>query len=114
MDIFYSEPEKGNLEYKLHLRYFDYNKFQRYSTQLKYRILEGEGEAIYIIGINDNGHVMGLNQYEITETISKFNYVCENVLCKITLVIKSTFKNRVFLIFKVIAKFDIENLPFII
>ena len=114
MDIFYSEPEKGNLEYKLHLRNFDYNKFQRYSTQLKYRVLEGEGEALYIIGIQDDGTIVGLDDNEIQKTINKFNHICNNVLCEIKIIIKSEFKKKKFLIIKVISNFDLDELPFII
>ena len=114
MNIFYSEPEKGNLEYKLHLGDFDYEKFQRYSTQLKYRILEGEGYAIYIIGISDRGNVVGLPENQIQYTIDKFTHICKNVCCKVNLILKCVFKNRHFLIIKASSLFDIDDLPFLI
>tara|TARA_Y100000385_G_C12785499_1_gene505329 strand:- start:298 stop:642 length:345 start_codon:yes stop_codon:yes gene_type:complete len=114
MNIFYREPDKGNLEYKVHLRNFSYLKFQKYSTQLKYRILEGEGEAIYIIGITDKGYVNGITNEEIYNTINKFSYICENVNCKIKLIMKCNYLNKLFLIIKVIANFSLENLPFLI
>jgi GTPase len=114
MKIFYSEPDKGNLEYKLHLSDFNYEKFQRYSTQLKYRILEGAGYAIYIIGITDKGSVVGIPLSEINYTIDKFNYICSNVNCKIDLIMKCVYKDCNFLIIKVSALFDIDELPFLI
>ena len=37
------------------------------TTQLKWRILEGNGIAIYLIGINDNGSFYGLTEADYIE-----------------------------------------------
>ena len=111
--LFYSEPEMGNLEYKLNLSNFTYNKYQRYSTQLKYRILEGGGKAIYIIGIHDDGKIKGIPKNELDSTIDKFNHMCSNVNCSMKLILKCNYKNKIFLIVKAVANFDLDNFPFI-
>ena len=110
MAIFYKELDTGNLEYKLNMDNMTYEKFQRYSTQLKYRVLEGNGNAIYIIGITDNGNVVGLNNYK--KTINIFNNICLNVKCNIKLILKCYYTNKIFLIIKVESKFDLDSVPF--
>ena len=112
-NLFYREPDEGNLEYKLNLLNFTYEKFQRYSTQLLYRILEGEGKAIYIIGVKDNGEVNGIKKCEIDNTINKFNYICSNVNCSMKLILRCNYENKDFLIIKAVADFDLDSFPFI-
>ena len=114
MDIFYKEPTNGNLEYKLNLNKMNHHKFQKYSSQLKYRILEGNGVAIYIIGIHDNGKIIGLNQADIPKTKQLFSDMCENVQCKIDIILNCKCKSKLFLIIKISALFDIDNLSYII
>lgn len=114
MNIFYKEPPIGNLEYKLNLNKMNNNKFQKYSSQLKYRILEGDGYAIYIIGVNDFGEVIGLNRGDIPKTTKLFNEMCANVQCKIDIILNCTYKSKSFLIIKSSALFDMDNLSYII
>ena len=72
--MFPPEVEEGNVEYKRHLcskdlKSFDkhYNiRFQQLITQLKYRLNEGNGLAIYYIGIEDDGTVYKLTKDERT------------------------------------------------
>ena len=45
------EVEKGNVEYKLKLIDCSSSRFERLVTQMKWRLQEGLGEAIYQIGI---------------------------------------------------------------
>ena len=114
MRIFCNEPHTGNIEYKLHLEDFTQNKYERYSTQLKYRILEGEGEAIYLIGVSDKGTVTGIPYTRLDQTVDKFNSICVNVNCKIDLILRCTYNNQHFLIIKVHACFDIGKLNYLI
>ena len=61
LDIFF-EPEKdeGNIEYKLKLTNLSTDRINCLITQMKYRLNEGSGEAIYEIGIRDNGIIEGI------------------------------------------------------
>lgn len=45
------EPEQGNIEYKLKLINPSSQRFEHLVTQMKWRLREGHGEAIYQIGI---------------------------------------------------------------
>lgn len=44
------EPEQGNIEYKLKLVNPSSQRFEHLVTQMKWRLREGHGEAIYQIG----------------------------------------------------------------
>lgn len=44
------EPEQGNIEYKLKLINPCNQRFEHLVTQMKWRLREGHGEAIYQIG----------------------------------------------------------------
>lgn len=44
------EPEQGNVEYKLKLINPSNQRFEHLVTQMKWRLREGHGEAIYQIG----------------------------------------------------------------
>lgn len=47
------EPEQGNIEYKLKLINPSNQRFEHLVTQMKWRLREGHGEAIYQIGTNN-------------------------------------------------------------
>lgn len=49
------EPQFGNIEYKLKLINPTKQRLDHLVTQLKWRLNEGNGEAIYEIGVTDSG-----------------------------------------------------------
>lgn len=114
MYLFYKESDNGNIEYKLHLLNLNNFKIEKYSTQLMYRILEGSGIAIYIIGINNDGKLYGIQNNQINYTIRILNKICMNVNCKIDIILQCKYKNIYFLIIKIISCFNINDLPFLI
>lgn len=65
-------PEKyyGNKEYKIFL---SFNKkkdiIEKKTTQMLFRIYEGNGKAKYIIGIKDNGEAIGIKLERILESL---------------------------------------------
>lgn len=54
------EPQLGNIEYKLKLINPSKQRFEHLVTQMKWRLREGQGEAIYEIGVSDSGQLHGL------------------------------------------------------
>ncbi|MFN7106550.1 MAG: GTP-binding protein, partial [Pyrobaculum sp.] len=56
------ESEDGNVEYKLTLNGQDVD---RLAGQLRRRLYEGGGEAIYLIGVSDDGRPLGLPDGEL-------------------------------------------------
>ncbi len=55
------EPENGNIEYKLKLQALTMDRVDHLTTQLIWRLEEGDGTAFYQIGVLDSGQVTGLN-----------------------------------------------------
>ncbi|KAF8265289.1 hypothetical protein EI94DRAFT_1736217, partial [Lactarius quietus] len=52
-----AEVEEGNVEYKLHLINPSHTRFVRLVTQMKWRLLEGGGQAIYELGVADSAEI---------------------------------------------------------
>ncbi|XP_020281952.1 GTP-binding protein 2 isoform X1 [Pseudomyrmex gracilis] len=63
------EPEQGNIEYKLKLINPSSQRFEHLVTQMKWRLKEGHGEAIYQIGVEDNGRLAGLTKEEMKTSL---------------------------------------------
>ena len=77
------EVEYGNKEYKLKICNKQNDRIEQLTTQLKWRLNEGNGEALYYIGVNDDGSVVGLNSDELKETIMNIKKMCEKINSKI-------------------------------
>ncbi|PWN22595.1 hypothetical protein BCV69DRAFT_292994 [Microstroma glucosiphilum] len=66
------EPDKrGNLEYKLRILPVTPSRFSRLVTQLKWRLAEGGGLAVYEIGVLDDGTLIGLPQDEMRGSLTQ-------------------------------------------
>jgi GTPase len=63
------EIEEGNIEYKLKLVNPTPERIEHLTTQLKWRLAEGNGEAIYEIGVSDKGVLVGLNEEEMKQSL---------------------------------------------
>ena len=63
------EPEHGNVEYKLKLQSLTMDRVDHLTTQMIWRLEEGNGTAFYQIGVLDSGQVTGLNEDELLETL---------------------------------------------
>jgi GTPase len=67
------EKENGNIEYKLKLINTDTDKIQRLASQMRYRMDEGGGEAIYVIGVTDEGGIIGVTNEEFNESFDNLS-----------------------------------------
>jgi hypothetical protein len=63
------EADQGNIEYKLQLLNPSPARFARLVTQLKWRLLEGGGQAYYELGVADSGALVGLGRVELERTL---------------------------------------------
>ncbi|KAG7095112.1 hypothetical protein E1B28_005897 [Marasmius oreades] len=59
------EADDGNVEYKLQLLSPSPARFARLVTQLKWRLLEGGGQAYYELGVADSGSLVGLSRVDL-------------------------------------------------
>lgn len=63
------EPQLGNIEYKLKIVNPSKQRFEHLVTQMKWRLREGNGEAIYEIGVEDSGILAGLTNWDMTASL---------------------------------------------
>lgn len=94
------ECDFGNTEYKIFLsptprkkKYknkYPQTSFQTYienrATQLLFRLLEGAGKALYILGIEDNGNVRGMNREEMDNTLYNLNLMVKQIGARIRII----------------------------
>jgi len=73
------EPEKedGNVEYKLKLVDKGKERIESLATQMRYRCIEGGGECIYNLGVEDDGQIVGITEKEYDETIKNINLIAD-------------------------------------
>uniref|UniRef100_A0A8C9XYH3 GTP binding protein 2b n=1 Tax=Sander lucioperca TaxID=283035 RepID=A0A8C9XYH3_SANLU len=79
------EAEEGNIEYKLKLVNPTQYRFEHLATQLKWRLQEGRGEAVYQIGVEDNGLLVGLTEADMKASLKTLKKMAEKVGADITL-----------------------------
>jgi len=63
------EPQMGNIEYKLKLVNPSASRLEHLVTQMKWRLREGNGEAIYEMGVEDNGIMTGLSEEDMDSSL---------------------------------------------
>ncbi|KAF8811267.1 hypothetical protein BYT27DRAFT_7231739 [Phlegmacium glaucopus] len=63
------EADDGNVEYKLQLLAPSPARFARLVTQMKWRLLEGGGQAYYELGVADSGDLIGLPREELERSL---------------------------------------------
>lgn len=74
--MFPPESEDGNVEYKLTLGSQDVD---RLAGQLKRRLAEGGGEAVYLIGVSNDGRPLGLSDEELVRALGTLREMARRV-----------------------------------
>ena len=67
------EIESGNIEYKLKITTDSDDRIEQLASQLKWRIHEGNGIAIYMIGVADDGSIPGINYTDYISSLKNFS-----------------------------------------
>lgn len=70
---------QGNVEYKLHLINPSSTRFARLVTQMKWRLLEGGGQAIYELGVADSGALVGLVPNDLRATLDTLHAMAAEI-----------------------------------
>ena len=106
------EQYYGNVEYKLRFESMDEDKIKKYATQMKFRLIEGKGEAIYLIGVEDNGQIIGLPHSDIDSSIDIMHKITKEIDSEVKQIIKINVENsmRKILMITITALFDIETI----
>lgn len=96
------EDQEGNIEYKRYLINIDSERFEQLSTQMKWRLAEGDNEAIYYLGVNDNGSLYNMTENEIKETLFNFTKLVKNNHAEIINFYKIVYNDIIY--FKIIIR----------
>jgi hypothetical protein len=73
------ESYYGFVEYKRHIKLTTPFKHNSLVSQLRYRLIEGNGRCIYMIGVEDNGTIFNLNEDDYNETLKNLENMCIDV-----------------------------------
>ena len=87
------EPQQGNVEYKLKLVNPTSQRLEHLVTQMKWRLREGQGEAIYEIGVEDNGLMTGLNDDDMISSIETLREMARRLEATIQVSVKNFREN---------------------
>uniref|UniRef100_A0A3B3HX02 Tr-type G domain-containing protein n=1 Tax=Oryzias latipes TaxID=8090 RepID=A0A3B3HX02_ORYLA len=78
----YLPPEVRN---KLKLINPTQYRFEHLATQMKWRLQEGRGEAVYQIGVEDNGMLVGLSEEDMRASLKTLHMLAEKIGADITI-----------------------------
>jgi len=78
------EIEEGNIEYKLKLVDPTPERIEHLVSQMKWRLTEGGGEAIYEIGVEDDGNPTGLTEEEMTKSMQTLEIMAKQLSADIS------------------------------
>uniref|UniRef100_A0A3B4YSC2 GTP binding protein 2 n=1 Tax=Seriola lalandi dorsalis TaxID=1841481 RepID=A0A3B4YSC2_SERLL len=59
-------------------------RFEHLATQMKWRLQEGRGEAVYQIGVEDNGMLVGLSEEDMRASLKTLHRLAEKIGADIT------------------------------
>lgn len=65
------------MEYKLHLVEPSEARLEHLTTQMKWRMEEGGGEAIYRLGVTDSGEILGLDSEALEKSLHTVSRMAE-------------------------------------
>ena len=83
-EILSAEIEEGNNEYKFKLTNLSDDQFIHRITQLNWRLNEGCDEAVYEIGVEDDGNPLGLSPEDLEESLINLKRMADSVGCDMT------------------------------
>ncbi len=80
------EEEGGSIEFKKRLRkdtHLEEGRRASLAAQLRHRVLSGNGEATYVVGVTDDGGLTGIPSDQFTESMDVLSLLCEESGCRI-------------------------------
>lgn len=88
------EPQLGNIEYKLKLINPTSQRFEHLVTQMKWRLREGKGEAVYEIGVQDSGFLSGLNDSDMAASLDTLAQMANKLGATTTILRRKTVSSQ--------------------
>jgi len=102
------ESDEGNIEYKLKISPKSEKRKNELVTQLSYRLNEGGGECIYILGVGDKGEMIGINNEDYNESMNHLN---DMISLNDSIILNNSKKNtdKYKNIYEILIRENIEN-----
>jgi elongation factor 1-alpha len=78
--IDHGEREDGHVEFKERLSkavHLTDGRRESLAAQLRHRVLSGDGEAIYVVGVTDDGGIAGISQEAFSESMDVLSLLAE-------------------------------------
>ncbi|XP_044766325.1 GTP-binding protein 2 [Coccinella septempunctata] len=100
------EPQLGNVEYKLKIVNPSKQRFEHLVTQMKWRLREGNGEAIYEIGVEDSGNLTGLSHCDMSASLHTLQRMARKLGATTTILRKRTLDNN-----RTVAEVLVRKIP---
>lgn len=88
------EPQLGNIEYKLKLINPTSQRFEHLVTQMKWRLREGKGEAVYEIGVQDSGYLLGLSDKDMAASLDTLKKMANKLGASTTILRRKTIASQ--------------------
>ncbi|CAF1448497.1 unnamed protein product [Adineta steineri] len=88
------EPEEGNIEYKLKLVDPNPYRLEHLITQMNWRLQEGQGEALYEIGVEDCGTLSGVSNEELQASLGTLKKMADRLGASITILFQRKLENE--------------------
>ena len=77
------EKEYGNKEYKRYLINHPKNNQEKFiekrATQMLFRIIEGNGKAVYLFGVEDNGIIKEMDENQLQTTLFYLKKIASSI-----------------------------------
>ncbi|KAH7935473.1 hypothetical protein HPB52_008407 [Rhipicephalus sanguineus] len=87
------EAAEGNVEYKLKLVNPSQSRLEHLVTQMKWRLREGQGEAIYEIGVEDGGLLVGLSAADMAASLATLQCMATKLGASLTVLRERSIGN---------------------
>ena len=109
MPRLHRENDLGPIEYKERLQSMTDTKIKKYATQMKFRLIEGDGIAYYLIGVKDNGIIVGVNNKYHKLYAKLIGKICREINCKVISI--ELIGNEIqYMKFTIKSQFDISSI----
>lgn len=75
-----AESDDGHMEYKIKLCHFATpHRLKKLTTQMKFRLYEGDGRAIYNLGYTDDGFPKGMTYQILLSSLENLFIIVDNL-----------------------------------
>lgn len=87
------------------------SRLEHLVTQMKWRLQEGDGEAIYEIGVEDNGMFVGLTREELDSSLNTLNVMASKLGAHTTLLRRNVVESTGCSFAREVAEVFVRRVP---